>query len=415
LVPSLSPSSAPSFIPSLDPSAGPSLSPSAVPSFIPRSSPSRAPSNLPSSVPSSLPSLFPSSEPSAIPSSVPSTIPTAFPSSETSAFPSAVACLSLESSFTQNVDLGSAENFVILSKTGISTVPSSNIIGDIGVSPIAATAITGFTLTQDSSNTFWTSDQVTGIAKAADNASPTPSELGTAVLDMQAAYTDAVAFSPSDPLYVSGEIGGLTLGPGVHTFKTAVLISSDLIFSGTATDIFIIQTSASVIQAANINVFLDCGALAENIFWSVATTVSVGAGSHLEGILLVKEEVTFGTGSSLNGRIFSQTRVDLKMATITQTPFAVPSFVPSTAPSSRPSYMPSLSPSSLPSLEPSFDPSGVPSSFPSSVPSPIPSSNPSGEPSDLPSSEPSSEPSSPPSALPSLEPSFDPSGATSSF
>ena len=42
------------------------------------------------------------------------------------------------------VNLGTAGNFVILSKSGISTVPSSVLTGDIGVSPIAHTAITGF-------------------------------------------------------------------------------------------------------------------------------------------------------------------------------------------------------------------------------------------------------------------------------
>ena len=42
------------------------------------------------------------------------------------------------------VNLGTAGNFVILAKSGISTVPTSAITGDIGVSPIDATAITGF-------------------------------------------------------------------------------------------------------------------------------------------------------------------------------------------------------------------------------------------------------------------------------
>ena len=44
------------------------------------------------------------------------------------------------------VNLGSAGNFVVLAKSGISTTGSTAITGDIGVSPIAATAITGFGL-----------------------------------------------------------------------------------------------------------------------------------------------------------------------------------------------------------------------------------------------------------------------------
>jgi hypothetical protein len=47
--------------------------------------------------------------------------------------------------------LGAAGNYVILAKTGISTVHTSGITGDIAVSPIAAAAITGFDLTMASS------------------------------------------------------------------------------------------------------------------------------------------------------------------------------------------------------------------------------------------------------------------------
>jgi hypothetical protein len=40
----------------------------------------------------------------------------------------------------------------------------------------------------------------------------------------------------------------------------------------------------------------------------------------MEGILLVKTDVIFKTGSSLSGRILAQTRADLQMATITVAP-----------------------------------------------------------------------------------------------
>ena len=52
------------------------------------------------------------------------------------------------------VNLGKASSFVILSKSGITNVPASKITGDMGVSPIAATAITGFDLKLDRTNTF---------------------------------------------------------------------------------------------------------------------------------------------------------------------------------------------------------------------------------------------------------------------
>jgi hypothetical protein len=60
---------------------------------------------------------------------------------------------------TDPVNLLSAGDYVILTKTGISTVPTSTITGDIAVK-----AITGFGLTLDSSGESSTSTQLTGKA-----------------------------------------------------------------------------------------------------------------------------------------------------------------------------------------------------------------------------------------------------------
>jgi hypothetical protein len=65
-------------------------------------------------------------------------------------------------------------------------------------------------------------------------------------------------------------------------------------------------------------VTLTNGAQAKNIFWAVAGTVEVGAGAHMEGILLCSTAVTMITGSSLNGRILALTFAALQMATINE-------------------------------------------------------------------------------------------------
>jgi Ice-binding-like len=70
-------------------------------------------------------------------------------------------------------------------------VSGNCVAGNIGLSPAAGTFLTGFSTVLDSSGTFSTSSQVTGKLFAASYASPTPSMLTTAVLDMQTAYTDA--------------------------------------------------------------------------------------------------------------------------------------------------------------------------------------------------------------------------------
>jgi hypothetical protein len=70
-------------------------------------------------------------------------------------------------------------------------VPQSAITSDIGVSPVAGGAMTGFTFTRHSSGEYSTSSQINGKAFAVDYATPTPEKLATAILDMQAAYLDA--------------------------------------------------------------------------------------------------------------------------------------------------------------------------------------------------------------------------------
>jgi hypothetical protein len=219
------------------------------------------------------------------------------------------------------VNLRSAGDYVILAKSGITTVPDSVITGNIGVSPITAAAMTGFTFTADSSGTFSTSAQVTGNAYASTYASPTPTNLGIAVGDMMTAYTDAAGRLNSDAARINlktGLIGGETLTAGVYTFGTDVNIGTDVTISGSATDVFIIQIAGNLIQAENMRVTLAGSALPQNIFWQVAGYVQVGTGAHMEGILLSATAVTFVTGSSLHGRVLAQTACTLDSATITQ-------------------------------------------------------------------------------------------------
>lgn len=214
------------------------------------------------------------------------------------------------------VNLGTASNYVILAKTGISSVPNSAVTGNIGVSPIAATAITGFSLTQDATNVFSVSDQITGKAYASDYASPTSSNLTTAVSDMETAYTDAAGRAANyTELYV-GDINGKTLTAGVYNWGTSVLINSDVTLNGGANDVWILQIARGITQANGTRIHLTGGAQANNIFWQTAETVSIGTVAHFERIILGKTNITLGTNASINGRLLAQTAVTLDKSTV---------------------------------------------------------------------------------------------------
>ena len=217
------------------------------------------------------------------------------------------------------VVLGAAGNFAILTKSGIDTVPTSAITGNIGVSPIAASFITGFALVADSSNVFSTSTQVTGKVFASDYAVPTPVNLTTAVSDMESAYTDAAGRpTPDFSDLGAGNISGLTLVPGLYKWGTGLSINTDVTLSGGPNDVWIFQVGQGITEANGAHIILTGGALPQNIFWQSAGVVAIGTTAHFEGVVLSQTSITLDTGATLNGRLLAQTAVTLKASTVTQ-------------------------------------------------------------------------------------------------
>ena len=216
------------------------------------------------------------------------------------------------------VILGSSGTFVILAKTAISSVPASVITGNIGVSPAAESYLTGFS--QTDAIGYATAPQVTGFIYAADMAPPAPSNMTTAVSDMETAYTDAAGrITPDFTNLGSGDIGGLTLVPGLYTWNTAVTIPSDVTISGTNdNDVWIFQISGNLLISSGMKVLLGGNAKAKNIFWQVAGEASLGTTSVFEGIILSQTAITLGTGATLNGRALAQAQVALDQAVVTQ-------------------------------------------------------------------------------------------------
>jgi hypothetical protein len=210
------------------------------------------------------------------------------------------------------VPLGSAGDFAILAKSGISTTGTTAITGDIGVSPIAATAITGFGLIMDSSNQFSTSSKVTGKVYAPNYAVPTQVKMTTAVSDMQIAYTNAAGRTLPDFTELgAGNIGGMTLTPGLYKWGTGVIIPKDVTLSGSSNDVWIFQIAQTLTISNGVHVNLSGGAQAQNIFWQVAGQTTLGTTSVLNGNILGQTAIVLKTGAKLNGRALAQTAVTL--------------------------------------------------------------------------------------------------------
>ena len=211
------------------------------------------------------------------------------------------------------VRLGAAGTFAILSSSGITDVFASAVVGNVGTSPITGAAL------------LLTCGEVEGRVLTVDAAGPLPcavtdpSFLTAAVGDMGFAYDDAAGrLGPDFTELGAGEIGGLTLEPGLYKWGTGVLISKSVTLSGGPNDIWIFQVAGTLNQASATRVTLTGGAQAKNVFWQVAGAVTIGTTAHFEGVVLAKTMIAVNTGASVTGRLLAQTAVTLQMNAVTQ-------------------------------------------------------------------------------------------------
>jgi len=215
------------------------------------------------------------------------------------------------------INLGTAGNFVLLAKAGISATTGTLITGNLGVSPAAESAVTGFGQTRDSTNTFSTSALVTGRIEASNMAAPTPAHLTTAIGNMETAYTEAAGRSlPDFTEQGAGDISGLTLVPGLYKWSSGVLIDTDVTLAGGNNDVWIFQIAQDLTVNSGVQVTLSGGARPQNIFWQVAGQTMLGTTVDFQGNLLCQTQIVLKTGASLHGRALAQTAVTLDANTV---------------------------------------------------------------------------------------------------
>lgn len=189
------------------------------------------------------------------------------------------------------IALGSASTLAILSGTAITSTGATNITGDIGLSP--GSSVGGFP-----------PGILNGVLHINDNIAT------QAKLDLTAAYNDAAGRTSTDIVTLAGNIGGLTLTPGLYKSTSSLAISSgDLTLDakGDATAIFIIQIATTLTTTSGRKVILSGGALSSNIFWQVGSSATFGTTSVFKGTIMAMQSITFNTGATLDGRGLART------------------------------------------------------------------------------------------------------------
>jgi hypothetical protein len=210
------------------------------------------------------------------------------------------------------VSLGSAAKFAILAATTVTSSGATIVNGNLGVSP--GTTVTG-------------SPTVNGTMHLGD------ATAAQAQGDLTTAYNDAAGRLGGAA--VSGNLGGLTLMPGLYKSTSSLEITSgDLTLDaqGDANAVFIFQMPTTFITTVGRKVILSGGATACHVFWQVGSSATFGASSIIKGNVLAYTSITLNTGATLEGRALAQNGAvaldDNSIATIPSGPPARPSFGP---------------------------------------------------------------------------------------
>ena len=229
------------------------------------------------------------------------------------------------------VDLLSTGDFAILSKTGITDTGShtSVITGNIGSSPITAAAISDVFCSEVVGTIYGVDAAYVGSGTQTCFAGNPPLSNKTlvdnAVLDMGTVYADAAErTSPTATELGAGDIGGMTLAPGLYKWSTDVSIPTNVTLSGGANDVWIFQIAGNLniasggSSAAGVKVLLAGGAQASNVFWQVGgvSGATLGTYSTFNGNIVSAKEIAIQTGATLNGRALARTQVTLDADTV---------------------------------------------------------------------------------------------------
>jgi uncharacterized repeat protein (TIGR01451 family) len=157
-------------------------------------------------------------------------------------------------------------------------------VGNIGVSP--GSAVTNFPPGTDTGGAIHSNDSSAVQAHA----------------DLSTAY-GVIAGEASIPAnnLTGTDLGGLTLTPGVYKFNTSAQLTGALTLDaqGNPNARFDFQIGSTLTTASGATVTIINGGLADNVYFQVGSSATLGSNTAFEGNILADQSVTLNSGATL--------------------------------------------------------------------------------------------------------------------
>ncbi|KAF2026930.1 hypothetical protein EK21DRAFT_73166 [Setomelanomma holmii] len=186
------------------------------------------------------------------------------------------------------IDLGTAAVYGMIASSAITNTGTTNVDGQIGISPADASSVTGF---------------------PPDRAIITGAVATQAKQDAQTAYDAARSIAPTRDL-TGQDLGGQTLFAGIYFFSSSAGIAASTLTldaQGDPNAQVVFQIGSTLTTASNTAVAIIDGARACKVFWQIGSSATLGSGTTFVGSILAQASVTLVTGASANGGLYALT------------------------------------------------------------------------------------------------------------
>ena len=184
--------------------------------------------------------------------------------------------------------LGTAARFAVLGASTVTNTGPTSIVGDVGVSP--GTAVTGFppgSVAIGKPGSGGAIHAADAVALQARN-------------DAFTAFTN-LGLEPTTANLTGQDLGGLTLTPGVYQFNSSAQLTGTLTLNalGNPNARFDFKIGTTLTTASGSVVRLINAGRADDVFWRVGSSATLGTTTEFEGNILALTSITLNTRASI--------------------------------------------------------------------------------------------------------------------